>query len=165
MKRGAHVGDLSGFTPPACRFQGYNFHMPGFRYFHPIEVRYGDLDPQGHVNNARYLTYLEQARIGYISQLGLFDGTSWLDVGFILADVHLTFRASILFGQPVRVGACVSRLGNKSLTMEYRIEDAQDSLELATATAVLVTYDYRSSRSIPIPDRWRQVIGRFEGLS
>jgi acyl-CoA thioesterase FadM len=30
--------------------------MPAFRYYHPIEVRYGDLDPQGHVNNARYLT-------------------------------------------------------------------------------------------------------------
>jgi acyl-CoA thioester hydrolase len=44
--------------------------MPGFHYYHPIEVRYGDLDPQGHVNNARYLTYLEQARIGYIRHLG-----------------------------------------------------------------------------------------------
>ena len=37
--------------------------MADFRFYHPIEVRYGDLDPQGHVNNARYLTYLEQARI------------------------------------------------------------------------------------------------------
>lgn len=138
--------------------------MPDFRYYHPIEVRYGDLDPQGHVNNARYLTYLEQARIGYVCHLGLFDGSSWLDIGIILADVHLTFRTPILFDQPVRVGACVSRLGNKSLTMEYCIEDTRTGQELATASTVLVTYDYRSSQSISIPERWRQAITHFEGL-
>jgi len=49
---------------------GYNHPMAEFNYYHPIEVRYGDLDPQGHVNNARYLTYFEQARINYIAHLG-----------------------------------------------------------------------------------------------
>ena len=48
--------------------------MTKFRYYHLIEVRYGDLDPQGHVNNACYLTYMEQARIGYIQHLGLWAG-------------------------------------------------------------------------------------------
>ncbi|NOY99067.1 MAG: acyl-CoA thioesterase, partial [Chloroflexi bacterium] len=39
--------------------------MSDFHFYHPIVVRYGDLDPQGHLNNARYLTYFEQARIHY----------------------------------------------------------------------------------------------------
>jgi acyl-CoA thioester hydrolase len=138
--------------------------MGEFRYFHAIEVRYGDLDPQGHVNNAAYLTYLEQARIGYIRSLGLWPGGSFLDIGIILADAQITFRAPILFGQEVRVGVRVSRLGNKSLQMQYRIEAAPTGRELAVASTVLVTYDYRTAETIPIPEEWRRVIGEFEGL-
>jgi acyl-CoA thioester hydrolase len=139
--------------------------MPEFRYYHPIDVRYADLDPQGHVNNAKYLTYLEQARIGYISQLGLWNGGSFLEVGIILADAHLVFRAPVLFGQKVRVGVRVSRLGNKSLDMEYRLEDAGSGQELASGSTVLVAYDYRAERTIPIPDDWRQAIASFENLT
>ncbi len=138
--------------------------MSEFRYYHPIEVRYGDLDPQGHVNNAKYLTYLEQARIGYIGKLGLWDGSSFLDIGIILADAHITFQTPILFNRQVRVGVRVSRLGNKSLTMEYCLEDATDATGLAQATTVLVTYDYRSKETVPIPHKWRQAISTFEQL-
>ncbi len=138
--------------------------MSEFRFYQPIEVRYGDLDPQGHVNNARYLTYLEQARIGYIKHLGLWQGGSFLDIGIILADSHITFRAPILFDQQVRVGVRVTRLGNKSLTMEYAIEEAQKCLELASASTVLVAYDYRSGTTIPIPENWRREMIAFEKL-
>lgn len=138
--------------------------MTAFHYYHPIEVRYGDLDPQGHVNNAKYLTYLEQARVGYIRALGLWRGDSYLDFGVILADAHLTFRAPILLTQQIRVGVRVSRLGNKSLTMEYCIEDGETSREMASATTVLVTYDYRRGETVPIPDHWRKTITDFEQI-
>jgi acyl-CoA thioester hydrolase len=139
--------------------------MVTFRFYHPIEVRYGDLDPQGHVNNANYLTFIEQARVNYIIHLGLFEkGQSFLDVGVILADAYLTFKSSIQFGQAVRVGVCIMRLGNKSMNMEYRLEDAETSAELATASTVLVTYDYRTHQIVPIPEHWREKIKQFEGL-
>jgi acyl-CoA thioester hydrolase len=137
--------------------------MPEFRFFHTIEIRYGDLDPQGHVNNAKYLTYFEQARIAYIRQLGLWqESQSFLDVGIILADVHVTFLASIRFGQNVRVGVRTSHLGNKSLTMEYRLEDIDSGAELASGSTVVVTFDYRSRTTIPIPGEWREKITAFE---
>ena len=138
--------------------------MNEFRFYHPIEVRYSDLDPQGHVNNAKFLTYLEQARIEYIGKLGLWDGSSFLDVGIILADAHITFRAPILFGQQVQVGVCVSRLGNKSLNMEYRLENINSGKPHADASTVLVAYDYRNKQTIPIPQKWREAIKAFEHL-
>ena len=144
---------------------GYNPVMLGFRFYHPIEVRYGDLDPQGHLNNARYLTFIEQARVQYFLKLGLWNGGSFLDVGIILAEVRVTFLAPVLFGQSVRVGARFSRLGNKSMDMEYVIEDAETGNELATGSSVLVAYDYHQEQTIPIPDGWRQVIRDFEGLA
>jgi acyl-CoA thioester hydrolase len=143
----------------------YNERMADFHFHYPVEVRYGDLDPQGHVNNASFLTYFEQARVNYLINLGLFsEKQSFLDVGIILADAHVTFLAPVLFGMPVRVGVRVARLGNKSLTMEYRMFDEVTSAELATGSTVLVTFDYRQHRTIPIPAAWREKISQFESL-
>lgn len=144
---------------------GYNDIVPDFRFYHSIEVRYGDLDPQGHVNNARYLTYMEQARIQYIHQLGLWNGDSFMDIGIILADVHVTYLNPIRFGQALRVGVRVSKIGNKSLEMDHRLEDAGSGKELARGSSVLVTYDYRRGETVPVPDQWRQFITEFEGIS
>jgi len=138
--------------------------MTDFHFYHLIEVRYGDLDPQGHVNNAKILTYLEQARVFYLKHLKLWEGGSFLDIGIILADVHLTFRKAIQFGDPVRVGVRITRIGNKSMTSEYRIEDGRDASEFATGTSVLVAYDYHNNRSVPIPEEWRKAILQLEGL-
>ena len=132
--------------------------MNGYPYYHPIEVRYGDIDAQGHVNNAVYLTYMEQARIGYLRHLGLWDGASFFDTGIILAEATVSFLRPIRLTQPVEVGVRVNHLGNKSFTMEYVLEDAHTREPLARGRSVLVTYDYRQGRSIPIPPTWRETL-------
>jgi acyl-CoA thioester hydrolase len=138
--------------------------MTNFHFYHLIEVRYGDLDPQGHVNNAKFLSYLEQGRVFYLKQLKLWEGGSFMNLGIILADVQMTFRKAIQFGDPVRVGVRISRIGNKSMTSEYCIEDARDASEFATGSSVLVAYDYHNNRSVSIPEEWRKAILQFEGL-
>ncbi|MBC8507462.1 MAG: acyl-CoA thioesterase [Anaerolineales bacterium] len=138
--------------------------MTEFRFYNPINVRYGDLDPQGHVNNARYLTFMEQTRVSYVKHIGLWDGGSFLNFGMIMADAHVTFRAPILWGQPVRVGMRIARLGTKSMDSFYIIEDAETKQRLAEGSSVLVAYDYYTSSTIPIPEAWRETIEKFEGL-
>jgi acyl-CoA thioester hydrolase len=139
--------------------------MTDYHFHHLIEVRYGDLDPQGHVNNAKYLSYMEQGRVFYLKQLKLWEGGSFMDMGVILADIHITFKKAIQFGDPVRVGVRISRLGNKSMDSEYCLEDARDASLFATGTSVLVAYDYHNRRSVPIPEEWRQAIRQFEGMT
>lgn len=138
--------------------------MPEFKYYYPIEVRYGDLDPQGHVNNANYLTYMEQARTGYLRHLGLWKGGSFMDLGIILADAQITFRVPILFEHPVRVGVRTARLGNKSFDVEHSIENSLDGSLFATGKSVLVAYDYHTQKTMPIPDSWREILSKFEQL-
>ncbi|MBN1669132.1 MAG: acyl-CoA thioesterase [Anaerolineales bacterium] len=138
--------------------------MDDFRFYHPIEVRYGDLDPQGHVNNARFLTYLEQARIAYVRQLGLWQGGSFLELGVILADVNITFKAPILWGQPIQVGVRTVRLGNKSFHMQYVINDRETLKVHAIARTVQVAYDYQCAATMPIPASWRQALADFESI-
>ncbi len=138
--------------------------MSAFRFYHSIEVRYGDLDPQGHLNNAKYLTYMEQARIAYVRHLGLWQGVSFLDIGVILAEAHVTFKAPILWGQPIQVGVRTQRLGNKSFDVLYTLEDSQTGNEHASGSTVQVAYDYHRAQTIPIPETWREIITQFENL-
>ena len=139
--------------------------MTEFHFFHPVEVRYSDLDPQGHLNNARYLTYFEQARINYVIHTGLWDGKSFLDIGIIIASAQINFLAPVVFGQQVHVGVGVTRLGNKSLTLEYCLRDSQTGQELANGSTVVVAYDYHNQKTIPIPTHWRQILHDFESLT
>ena len=138
--------------------------MSSFRSFHPITVRYGDLDPQGHVNNAGFITYLEHARVNYIRQLGLWDGKSFLEIGFILARVEMDFKKPILMTDVVEVGVKVSRLGNKSLDMDYLIRESKTGQIFAEGRTIQVAYDYETQKTIPVPDHWRDVIQSYEGL-
>ena len=139
--------------------------MSRYRFYHPVEVRYGDLDPQGHVNNAKHLTYFEQARVAYMIELGLFTrDQSFMEIGVILADVHITYFEPVFFGQDIRVGVHAAKLGNKSMTWEQTILDADSGKELAKGEVVMVAYDYNTSKTIPIPQEWREKIIEFEGL-
>lgn len=139
--------------------------MSDFRFFHPVEVRYGDLDPQGHVNNAKHLTYFEQARIAYMIELGLFTkDQSFMKIGVIVADVHITYLAPIYFGQNIKIGVRTARIGNKSMTWEQNIMEADSGKELSKGELVIVTYDYEIEKTISIPQEWRERIMQFEGL-
>ena len=138
--------------------------MFNFHYIYPIQVRFGDIDSQGHVNNARIVTYFEQARIFYLKELSLWDGVSFLDLGLIVADVHVAYKAPVHLTQSVQVGMRVSRLGNKSMMMESQLEDCDQHILLATNDTVMVAYDYHQKISIPIPDDWREKIARYEGI-
>jgi len=139
--------------------------MRDFRFYHPIEIRYGDLDPQGHVNNAKHLTYFEQARVAYMIELGLFTkDQSFMKIGVILADVHITYFEPIYFGQNIKVGVHTAKFGNKSMTWEQSIVDTDTGKELAKGEVVVVTYNYQNGKTISIPDQWLQKIIEFEEL-
>ncbi|MFL7814238.1 MAG: acyl-CoA thioesterase [Anaerolineales bacterium] len=138
--------------------------MSDFNFFCPIDVRYGDLDPQGHVNNAAFITYLEQARVAYIRHLGLWDGKSFLQIGFILARVELDYKAPIQLTDRVEVGVRTSRLGNKSLDMEYLIQELSGERVYGEGRTVQVAYDYQRGITIPLQDSWRDIIGSYEGI-
>ena len=139
--------------------------MSDYHFYHPIEVRYGDLDPQGHVNNAKHLTYFEQARIAYMIELGLFTkDQSFMEIGVILADIHITYLAPIYFGEQIKVGVRAAKLGNKSMTWDQNIVDARTGKELAKGEVIMVTYDYKEEKTINIPHEWREKIKEFEGL-
>ncbi|MGH3130602.1 MAG: acyl-CoA thioesterase [Gaiellaceae bacterium] len=126
--------------------------MDGFPFVHRESVRFRDLDGFGHVNNAVYLTYMEEARNAFLAHLGL--ARSIEEITMILARAEVDFRAEATVGETVEIGVRPSRFGTKSFDLEYELR-AGGRL-VAEAKTVLVAYDYGSGASIEIPDEWRR---------
>ncbi|MCB2178595.1 acyl-CoA thioesterase [bacterium] len=134
------------------------------KFFHPIEVRYGDIDAQGHVNNAKFLTYFEHGRTYYMRHLNLYPvGLSFMEIGVILADVQITFFKPVHWEDQVQVGVKTTQMGNKSITMLQTIADRQTGEEFARGRVVMVAYDYHEGKTVPIPEAWREIISAYEG--
>ena len=123
--------------------------MEGFPFVHRETVRFSDLDGMGHVNNAVYSTYLEQARLAWF---GTDNELPLTDV--ILARTEIDFRSPLQYGETVEIGVRPSRLGTKSFELEHELR--VDVRVVAEAKCVLVGYDYERAQTAPIPERWRR---------
>ncbi len=127
-----------------------------FSYYHPITVRYGDLDPQEHVNNAVYLTYLESARLGYYQKVGIWEGGKTVRTGMVVAHIDIDYISPIFLGQAIQIGLRLKNLGNKSFTLAFQITDSSENKPLARGTSVMVAYDDAEQKSVPLPKTWRE---------
>ena len=121
-------------------------------FVHREAVRFRDLDPMGHVNNAVFLTYIESARAAFLQHLGAVQTLE--DLAIILARIEIDFRAPVRFGDEVEVSVRVSRFGEKSFDLEHELR-VGDTLA-AEAKTVLVTYDYERREPVAIPAAWRE---------
>ena len=142
----------------------YNFGMSKFRFQIPITVRYGDLDPQWHVNNARFLSYSEQARSQYLIKLGLFDGFSFWNLPLIVGDIHCRYLVPIEPNTTVLVSMGVTKIGRKTLTIETEITGENGSPIYARLETIMVAYDYHTKKAEPVSDKIRARISEFEGI-
>lgn len=115
----------------------------------PIRIRWRDLDAYDHVNNATYLTYLEEARLHWLTSL---DGT-WLGDAMkpVVAATTLNFRRQLQWPGEVVVELAVERLGNRSLTIAHRFVDADGTL-YGDGNVVMVWIDPADGRSVALPD-------------
>ena len=126
--------------------------MDGYRYVYTQEVAFRDLDAFGHVNNGVYLTYIENARIGYARDVIGIESLEGLLM--IVASVKIDFRSRANLGDTLEIGARTTRVGTKSFDLEHVI--AADGRVVAEAKSVLVSYDYERGESVSVPDALRR---------
>ncbi|MEF8853278.1 MAG: thioesterase family protein [Haloarculaceae archaeon] len=130
------------------------------RFEHAVNVRYNDLDTFGHVNNAIYATYCEEARVAYVAEvLGITDVDEFPAV---VASLDVDFRSSVTEPTSVDVRVWVPRLGTKSMTMAYELE--QDGRLVAEAETTIVAVDPATRETRPLPGEWREAVAEYEGL-
>jgi acyl-CoA thioester hydrolase len=119
-------------------------------------VRFEDIDGMGHANNARYLTYTEEARLYWARDSVGVEGME--DLGFILAHASVDFLAPARVAQELRVRMWVPRVGGKSWDFAYVLDDAGSGRVFAVARTTQVAFDYAKGVSVEIPQSVRQAL-------
>lgn len=134
-----------------------------FRHRTRLDVRLGDLDPFGHVNNAVIASYVEQGRVLYLRDV-LGTGADPVSMPFILAMLKIDYLSQVMFSDEVEVGSRVDWIGRSSMGMSHLLIN-QDSRELARSDSVLVAFDYTVEKPMRVSDEWRAILASHEGRS
>lgn len=134
------------------------------RHIEPVTVRWGDLDSMGHVNNAKYFTYCESARMSYFAAVRMEEHKEDEHHGPALAAAHLNFRRQVRYPAELEVATRVAEIGRSSFKMEYEIVYRGTGERVADGSGVIVWVDYATGRSTPLPESLREEIRRFEEM-
>jgi acyl-CoA thioester hydrolase len=129
-----------------------------FAYRHRLVVRFRDCDAMGHVNHAVYFTYLEQCRLTFWREL---TGTPSPYTRVIVARAECDYRSPAHFGDELDVRLTVGDIGRSSFTLLYDIVHAETERAVASGKTVMVSYDYASSRPLPLPPETRELLERL----
>jgi acyl-CoA thioester hydrolase len=128
-----------------------------FRHKTPLEIRFVD------VNNANYLSYIEQARIRYFNEV-VKTPVEWEKQGIILARAEVDYLFPLTLRDTIEIYTRCSRIGNKSFDLEYLIVRAKDGSIASKLRTVLVAYDYENQRSMLLPSSWSDLMRTYDSL-
>lgn len=133
-------------------------------YIHPIHLRWSDEDRNGHVNNSKFMTYTEDARIAWLGRMRAETGGGPGSEGVILASLHCEYKAQVHFAQSkeLEVVNTLRRLGSSSVELHQVVRlPGEDGEVVADLITVLVSFDYAHGRSAPWGARQRDWLRQF----
>jgi len=127
----------------AEKLTDYNFKTP-------IALRFSDIDAVGHVNNAIYLTFFEEARLKYWDEAIHWN---WDANGVIVGRSEVNYLKPILLGDKIYCYVRTTRIGNSSFDiMHVLVRVTEHGEEICTTgKTVCISYDYKANKSVPIP--------------
>jgi len=124
-------------------------------------TRWVDEDAQQVLNNAVYMTLLEEGRHRYFGELGLLLGN---DFPFLLARTSIAYLRPGRGGREVELELATVRLGTSSFEQVYRLREVASQEVWCEARALLVTYDPETGEKRPMEPSFRARVAEFEGL-
>jgi acyl-CoA thioester hydrolase len=136
-----------------------------FIFFHTMRVRYSEIDLQGVVFNAHYLTYLDVAHTEYMRAMKYDYGQEVKDTGvdFHLAKASVEYKKPVFFDDQFDICIRASRLGNSSITLVFEMFKTGTDKLLACGEKTDVCVDLKSHESVRIPASLRKTMQDFEG--
>ncbi len=121
-----------------------------------ISARWGDMDSFGHVNNAQYLRYMEEARVQWLASL---PGISLTDhIAPVLVASHINYRRPIKWPETIAIELFIEKVGNSSLTMAHRMLSSTDaSVVYCDGSVVMAWINTYTGKSVALPAAVRAV--------
>jgi acyl-CoA thioester hydrolase len=136
-----------------------------------LEIRYQDLDPFGHVNNAVYLEFFESIRFAYWRALADLVGIDELEAGdvpgarYVIAETTVRYKVPIFFEDTLYGAASIPTVGNRSYTMDFELrtgETFEKGLVVAEGYAAQVFFDPKTEAVIPRPEWFLPAVAKLE---
>ncbi|MDQ3010849.1 MAG: acyl-CoA thioesterase [Acidobacteriota bacterium] len=133
-----------------------------FRYWKTIEVRWGDMDAQGHVNNTVYFTYCESARVELLRKIGFKGKQAGLMEGPTLVHASCDFKRQVVYPATLEVGLRVERISQRSFKMVYGIFFHGTEELAAVAASVNAWANYAEGRAVELPEEIRAALAEYQ---
>lgn len=118
-------------------------------YSSEIEVRYSDLDAYGHVNHAKFITYLETVRTKLF--INEFNELLKKDIFLIIVKVECNYKHPIHLGDKVIIDIKTDEIKKTSFTLSYTMHNSS-GITYAEAKTTLVSFDNNKKKPVEIPD-------------
>jgi acyl-CoA thioester hydrolase len=132
-----------------------------FYHTSPVQIRFNDLDPAGHVNNSVYMEYFDIGKVNYYREV-IGASMDFGSISLVIASFRVDFYKPVFGEDPIEVKTKINSLGNKSLEMNQQICRSGEPDPLAVSTTILVCFNYSAQVSAMIPQEWRNRISLFE---
>ncbi|HOG82507.1 MAG TPA: thioesterase family protein [Smithellaceae bacterium] len=129
-----------------------------------IPVAWGEMDAMGHVNNIIYFRYFETVRIEYFNRLNMMGYQNQWGIGPILASTECRFKMPLQYPDTVIAGTKILSMEEDKFVMGYEVFSTKHKRIAADGEGVVVTYDYRNNKKVPIPDDLRVKIMELEKI-
>ena len=122
----------------------------------PIKVRGYHLDLYGHVNNARYLEFLEEARWGYLEQHGDIEHFEQLGLAWVIVNININYRRPAVLGDVLTVTSKLEQLNGKSGTLSQVVTLNPNGEVVADALITFVCIDLKTQKALPLEGELRE---------
>ena len=126
-----------------------------------IDPRFKDTDALGHINNASFITWIEEARKPVFKEFN--SDLSIEKWNLIIARVEMDFLAQCYYGKKVTINSFIEKIGTSSLTLCHDI--LQENTKVARGRSILVHFDYNENKSVPIPEEIKQSLKKYSKTS
>ncbi|HKJ34598.1 MAG TPA: thioesterase family protein [Balneolales bacterium] len=123
-----------------------------FTHWKEVDIRYRDLDPLNHVNNAIFNTYFEESRIHFLHSFPELGENLGTDYSFVLVKITIEYKAQVMYPSTLMIGSKILKLGNTSIQTFQSCFDAESKELKATANSILVWYDIHKQRPAKLPE-------------
>lgn len=125
-----------------------------------IKVRGYHLDLYRHVNNARYLEFLEEARWSFLESEGSLDYLQDQGYTFALVNIDINYRRAAYMGEVLEIATSVKSIGNRSCVMHQLVTLQGEGTVVADADVTFVIFDTRTERAAPLEGALRAALLR-----
>ena len=125
--------------------------LEDFLFHHNIQTRWKDMDSFGHINNAVYLTYIEDARTTLFKRWNLNSQNK----SVIVASLKIDYFTQIKHPSKLIIGSKISRIGNSSFDIQSAIFIDGLKKPAALSLVICVCYDYENGQSVTVYDEIR----------